>query len=225
MKKKGIFHEWIAFIWAHGSNVGRTERTLSIASLHKKCCHVYFSLAAEHFYGRYFMYPLLYVQAALFDSARPCFTCKRKHEIRLHGACAVLHTETTDRFNRGSKMSWISGNDKGYDLIQMEHRKNYQKDFHTNHLGSRGLSKLRVKDNYVTVFNYINIANEQCSIIFITIIWGPFKTFVEAYFDLMLKKRRHPLSLLIETYDLFFSKKLHLFYFFLFSITEYFSLR
>ena len=50
-------HRRIAFIWAHGFNVGRTERTLSIASLHKKCCHVYFSLAAEHFYGRCFMYP------------------------------------------------------------------------------------------------------------------------------------------------------------------------
>ena len=50
------------------------------------------------------------IQAALFNSARPYFTCKRKHETRLHSACAVLHTETADRFKRGSKMSWISGN-------------------------------------------------------------------------------------------------------------------
>ena len=35
---------------------------------------------------------------------------ERKHEIRLHSACAVLHTKTTDRIKRGSKMSWISGN-------------------------------------------------------------------------------------------------------------------
>ena len=58
---------------------------------------------------------------------------------------------------------------KGYNLIQMKLRKNYQKDFHTNSLGSRGLSKLRVKDNYITVFNYINCVN-VCGICFLSLI-------------------------------------------------------
>ena len=53
--------------------------------------------------------------------------------------------------------------------MQMKYRKKYQKDFHTNYLGSRGLSKLRVKDNYITVFDYINCINE-CGICFLFLI-------------------------------------------------------
>ena len=102
----------------------------------------------------------------------------------------------------------------------MKHRKNYQKDFHTNHLGSRGLSKLRVKDNYITVFNYIN-----CK-------WMRYLFFINYYLVIIQNgcwglfwfnadKTRTPLTFVIETYDSFFFKTITIFLFIFFHFFYY----